>query len=64
MPTGRHIDHDKSKHHVHSKHELKEKLNAHRHKIPSYVARELAHADMVAKALAKTPHTEERHGKE
>lgn len=52
MPTGRHMDHDKSKHHMHSKHEMKEKLNAHRHKVPGYIARELARTD-VPKEIAK-----------
>lgn len=57
MPTGRHMDHDKNKHHVHSKHEMKEKLSAHRHKVPGYIAREQARLD-VAKEIAKAAHTE------
>lgn len=59
MPTGRHMDHDKNKHHVHSKHEMKEKLNAHRHKVPGYVAREMARVDLVAKEVAKS-HDEDK----
>ena len=46
------MDHDKNKHHVHSKHEMKEKLNAHRHKVPGYVAREMERVDLVAKEVA------------
>lgn len=45
MPTGRHTV-AREKHHMHSKHEIKEKFKAHRHKVPAYVARELAHTDV------------------
>ncbi len=51
MPTGRHmVDHEK--HHMHSKDEIKEKRNAHRHKVPGYIARELTRTD-VPKEIAK-----------
>lgn len=57
MPTGRHtVDHEK--HHMHSKHEIKEKLKAHRHKVPGYVARELARTD-VPKEIVKAAHNED-----
>jgi hypothetical protein len=53
MPTGRHMDHDsKHHHHMHSKHEIKEKFKAHRHKVPGYIARELARTD-VPRKIAK-----------
>ncbi|HEV2523813.1 MAG TPA: hypothetical protein VGU44_01605 [Gammaproteobacteria bacterium] len=56
MPTGRHtVDHEK--HHMHSKHEFKKKREAHRHKVPGYVARELARTD-VPKEIAKAEHDE------
>ena len=58
MPTGRHRV-DREKHHMHSKHEVKEKLKAHRDKVPGYIARELAHID-VPKEIAKAAHDEHR----
>jgi len=44
------VDHEK--HHMHSKDEIKEKRNAHRHKVPGYIARELTRTD-VPKEIAK-----------
>lgn len=58
MPTRKNMDHDKNKHHMHSKHEMKEKLNAHRHKVPGYIARELARTD-VPKEIARATHDAE-----
>jgi hypothetical protein len=58
MPTGRHTV-DREKHHMHSKHEAKEKLNAHRHKVPGYVARELARTD-VPKEIAAASRKEHK----
>ncbi|HXH55306.1 MAG TPA: hypothetical protein VNK03_06160 [Gammaproteobacteria bacterium] len=52
MPRGRHMAHDSKHHHMHSKHEIKEKFKTHRHKVPGYVARELARTD-VPKEIAK-----------
>ncbi len=61
MPTGRHMDHDSKHHHMHSKHEVKEKLKAHRHKVPGYIARELARTD-VPKEIAKATRENESQG--
>lgn len=60
MPTGRHTV-DREKHHMHSKHEIKEKQKVHRHKVPGYIARELARTD-VPKEIAKATHENESQG--
>ncbi len=57
MPTGRHMGHESHKHGggMHTKQELKKKLAAHRHKIPGYLAREMAKTDVPAE-IAKAGH--------
>lgn len=56
MPTGRHMDRDPHKHHhMYSKHKVKERLKAHRHKVPGYLARGEIRTD-VPKEIAKAAH--------